>query len=398
MTRPAFEAIDKLSKSFTPHRPIDLPDLFSGRIQLLLRAQDAVNTQGLHVVLFGDRGTGKTSLAHVLGVLVQEPATPNGRRSLLMSCNAGDTFASIWRKVFQEILVAERQLSFVADRIEPAMSRLDVDNALSGPNDVRLALSNFPNRFLIVIDEFDRVTDVRTKQLMADTIKLFSDSNVRTTIMLVGVADSLADLISEHQSIARSTAQIDMEPMGNSELREIVQRGFGSVGFTYSTGLDERIASMSQGYPAYTHLLGLWTGRVAAQAGRTLVTAEDLAEALPLALENVTGGVQFDYEKAVASSRENTLFEQVLLACAVAAKDSVGRFSAVDVKDPLRKITGKAYGTSSFQSHLAKFCEPERGPIMKKSGNRRNYRWQFTNPQIVPYIKMRGVRSGLWKE
>lgn len=386
----------ELSRVFTPHRPIDLPELLSGRLPLLYRAMDAVNTEGLHLILFGDRGTGKTSIAKVLGFMVQEPDRPTGRRVLMASCNSNDDFTSIWRRVFQEVLLAPRQLGFALDRQDVATHRM-ADFEGTEPNDVRLMVQAFPHPSVIVIDEFDRVpmnTDAR--RLMADTIKLFSDTGVTSTIIIVGVADSIAELIAEHQSIARNVAQIPVEPMSMDELGDIIRKGYEKVGFGYAQGLPNEIAQLSQGYPHYTHLLGLWSGRQAAANGDDTVSLDHMERAIPEALQNATGNVQEEYERAVASSRPDALFKQVLLACAVANKDGLGKFSATDVRAPLRRIMGgRDLLTGAYQSHLAKFCEAERGPMLKKSGRRRSYRWRFVNPQVIPYILLRGREDGL---
>src|SRR5665647_1383766 len=89
MTMDAMQ-LERLSQAFTPHRPIDLPEFLSGRLDLLYRAMDAANTEGLHVIFFGDRGTGKTSIARILGIMLQEPNRIDGRRVLHTSCNSGD--------------------------------------------------------------------------------------------------------------------------------------------------------------------------------------------------------------------------------------------------------------------------------------------------------------------
>jgi hypothetical protein len=44
---------------------------------------------------------------------------------------------------------------------------------------------------------------------------------------------------------------------------------------------------------------------------------------------------------------------------------------------------------------LAKFCQAERGPILKKSGSKRNYRWRFIDPQVIPYINIHGKQEDL---
>lgn len=387
---------ERLSRSFTPHRPIDLPEWFAGRIHLLDRAADAINTEGRHVVLFGDRGVGKTSLARVLAVGVQEPELELGQRAIVVVCNSQDTYASVWRKVFQEVQVAQRQLGFTQEATAAVAGRLYVDDTeAADPNDVRLIVRSLPNRAVIVIDEFDRVPSSETQRLMADTIKLFSDTGVKSTIVLVGVADSIAELIAGHESISRNIAQVQVLPMEVAELELIVQRGFAYSGFTFAPELDESIANLSQGYPAYTHLLGLWGGRRALDAGRTEVTFQDLDAAIQDALDNAAANVQQEYENAVASVRKDHLFREVLLACALADKDSLGRFAAVNVCGPLEQITGRPYTTGAFQSHLTKFTEPKRGPVLKRTGSRRNYRWQFLNPQLIPFVRLHGVELGM---
>jgi Cdc6-like AAA superfamily ATPase len=385
----------RLNEAFTPHRPIDLPKFLSGRVDLLYRAIDAANTEGLHVILFGDRGTGKTSIARVLSLMLQEPNRADGRRVLQASCTSSDTFTSIWRRVFQEILVAPRQLGFSPDQSQIAVHRMqDFDG--TEPNDVRLMVQALPNPSVIVIDEFDRVPiDSDARRLTADTIKLFSDTGVKATIILVGVADSIGELIAEHQSIARNIEQIPVEPMSPTELGDIIRKGYDYVGLRYDDSLPRQMAELSQGYPHYTHLLGLWAGRRALQDGAEVVTSTVLEAAIPDALRGATGGVQQEYERAILSSQKEALFEEVLLACALARKDSLGRFATADVRTPLGLILGREVPIGGYQSHLAKFCEPERGPVLKKSGKRRSYRWQFVNPQIIPFILIRGKERGI---
>ena len=300
-------------------------------------------------------------------------------------------------KVFQEIQVTQRQVGFIQDATAPIVGRLDLpDTAIDDPNDVRLYVRSLPNPSVIVIDEFDRVqTGGDTHRLMADTIKLFSDTGVASTVVLVGVADSVADLITGHESIARNIAQVQVSRMEVGELSQIVQRGFTYADLDFAKGLDRRIAELSQGYPAYTHLLGLWSGRRTLDAGRASVTFQDLDFAIEDALENASANVQQEYENAVASVRKDNLFREVLLACALAEKDSLGRFAAVNVREPLARITHRDYATGAFQSHLAKFAEAQRGPVLKKTGSRRNYRWQFLNPQLIPYIQLHGIQTGL---
>lgn len=92
MGKPWLQAVEHLPKYFTPHHPISLPDFLAGRISLLYRVQDAANTEGLHVALWGDRGTGKTSIARVLAYLMQEREKQDGRRAILVTCTSEDHY------------------------------------------------------------------------------------------------------------------------------------------------------------------------------------------------------------------------------------------------------------------------------------------------------------------
>ena len=384
-----------LSRAFTPHKPISLPELLSGRLELLYRLQDAVNTEGLHVVLFGDRGTGKTSLAKVVAVLSQEPDDERGRRCVLVSCTAEDNFTTIWRKVGQEVLLSQRQMGLIQSETFQIVGRLDLESAIKSPNDAKILLEGLNHPTVLVFDEFDRITDRQTQSLMADTIKSFSDHNVRSTLIFVGVGKSLSDLLHEHLSISRNIAQVRVDPMEVDELAQIIQKGCKIVELTFETGLDLEIAKLSQGYPHYTHLLGLWTGRQAIDSRRTHLFFSDLAQAIPAVLLNAEGGLQEQYERAIDSSKKAALFRQVLLACAMANKDSLGRFPVGAVQEPLKAITGQNYTTGAYQAHLGKFCEVERGPVLERSGQPKSYRWRFLNPQLIPYVVLQGVNDKL---
>lgn len=393
---PDLLAIERLNKSFTPTRPIALPDLLSGRLDLLYRLLDDIVTPSQHVLLYGARGVGKTSIARVLAVLAQDALDPNGKRSIVVSCDSADTYGSIWRKVFQEILLSERQLGFDGYQRQSIVGRWDPNDTISVPNDVRLLLAGVPNPTTVIIDEFDRIpTEGEANRLMTDTIKLFSDSGTPCSIVLVGVGRSIEDLVSAHQSVSRNIDYVPVDPLEPTELAQIIQKGMQKASMTFEDGLDSTIAQLSQGYPHYTHLLGLWAGRQALEKGNQHVTHNNLREALPRSIANAAGGIRLEYDKATDSTQPNNLFKEVLLACALADKDVRGRFSLAAVHEPLRKILERKVARSSYQRHLALFCEFEHGPVLTKTGRRKNYRWSFVNPQLVPFVRLQGIKEGL---
>src|SRR5262245_33267034 len=82
-----------IRKIFTPHKPIAIPQFFFGRQTEVNRIMDAITTPGLHALLFGDRGVGKSSLANF--------ASSNflkffaGGTHVEVRCDSASTFESI---------------------------------------------------------------------------------------------------------------------------------------------------------------------------------------------------------------------------------------------------------------------------------------------------------------
>src|ERR1700731_4500181 len=95
---------------FKPRTPITVKELFAGRWGELKTIQDATHQAGLHVVIYGERGVGKTSLANVVRPTIwtldnfgKDPDSANDRLVVNCVANSTDTFSSIWQKLFSEI-------------------------------------------------------------------------------------------------------------------------------------------------------------------------------------------------------------------------------------------------------------------------------------------------------
>ena len=392
----ASEIREALEGSFSPNEPITLPDLLRGRRREISRTIEAVNATSVHAVVFGDRGVGKTSIALVTAALTQEAERPDGRRALIASCSSADDFVSIWMSVFEEILTVERTAGFTTAPSSTPSGGLELDpEQLKTPNSVRLAIESLPNPTVVIIDEFDRVADEATRALMAETIKLFADRGTNSTLVIVGVADDVADLMEAHRSIGRNLYEIPVGPLSQEELAEIVTSGLGRAGMSWSQTVPPHIARLCHGYPYYAHVIGRNAGHAALDIGRNFVELGDVRSAIDDIIENSLQSLRSDYERAVASPQPGNRFRQVLLACAMARKDALGRFAAANVREPLRKITGQSHhDIPHFQSHLTKFTDPSRGPVLRRLGEPRSYRYRFTDPRMVPYVTLRGTTSG----
>lgn len=128
-----------------------------------------------------------------------------------------------------------------------------------------------------------------------------------------------------------------------------------------------------------------------------VITENDLDKGIKSALDQWQQSVKSVHYKAVLSSQPGNIFQQVLLACAMADTDDFGYFTATAVKAPLRTITGKDYDIPSFANHLKEFSEPKRGQIIERVGQTRRFRYRFVSPLMKPYIVMKGFSDGLLK-
>jgi Cdc6-like AAA superfamily ATPase len=389
-----------LGQAFRPAAPINTRDLFAGRTAQVSDIFGVTAQPGQHAVIYGERGVGKTSLATVTTELI---STLHGatRRPFTAraNCDTGDDYSSIWRKAFEQIqfLVQTPGFGFgseLQEAVETAGQYLPSENIT--PDDVRrvMQILSVHGPVVVFVDEFDRLPTNGAQTLFADTIKTLSDQMIDATIVVVGVADDVSELIAEHHSVERALVQIHMPRMSPAELAEIVNRGMETAEMTIADEATDRITRLSQGLPHYTHLLAQLAGNAALDEGRQNVILDDVETAIARAISRAQQSIMDAYHRATFSTR-TTLYPQVLLACALADGDEFGFFAAPDVRDPLTRIMGKPYDIPAFAQHLNELSEAKRGPILQKKGQVRRFRYRFVNPLVQPYVVMKGLSDEL---
>jgi hypothetical protein len=270
------------------------------------------------------------------------------------------------------------------------------DPANITPNEVRLVLRQLTTGapVLIFIDEFDQIGSREVKKLFADTIKILSDQAIRATIVPVGVGDSVTDLIDEHASIGRALIQVQMPRLPLAERREIIDKGLTEAGMTVTRRAADRIAYLSQGLPHYVHRLAQQAGMAAVYGESLEVRLEHVDFAIKVLVTDTQESVAKDYHIATYSTRPDTLYEDVLLACACAPADDRGFFRAAAIEGPLTAIKAKSYKVPAFARHLEAFRSEERGKVLVREGTPKYYRLRFRDPLLQPYVIMRGCAPG----
>lgn len=387
-----------ISRAFRPAAPVDDESLFAGRKQQMVRLIDVVEQPGQHAAVYGGRGVGKTSLAKVMVKIlsVQDPPVV----ALHYTCSATDTFDSVWRSIFGDLLVTLQTPAFgftgsPSSTNIPSTAILGLDDPASADS-IRRGLFALTRSaaLAIFVDEFDRLADAE-KIGFADTTKVLSDQLIPVTVALIGVADDVDGLTTAHESVRRSLAQIYMPNMSPPELAQIIDKGVAACEMTVDTAFTSQVVNLARGLPNYVHLIAQNACRVAVDSNRTDVRASDLDDAINRSLESVQQSSLDTYHRATSSNRE-TLYKQVLLACALAKRDEKGTFGAADVRDELARVTGTFRDLPAFAQHLNDFSgEGRRGGVLDRMGTTYRYRYRFRDPLLQPYVLMRGQIDGL---
>ena len=374
--------ITRLNKVFTPSTPIGRRAAFAGRFDQIMQITGAVSQPGRHIVLYGERGVGKTSLANILSELLIPTESSFREYAVRVNCSVDDSFRSVWTRILGELQVPVPE---------------NWSYGVPSPDEIRQLLAKVDPPMVIVIDEYDRLDDDSALSLMADTIKALSDHTVGTKLVLVGVSDSIEQLIGEHESVRRALEEVAMPRMERKEIAELIVDGFKDVGISIEEAALSRIARLAEGLPTYAHSLSLRAGTLAVQDDDERVRLAHVERAAKQLVDS-PHSTRSAYITATQSPRPENLFAQVLAACALATKDELGYFTPASVKEPLSKIMGREYDIPAFSRHLSEFIGESRGAILQRKGEPRKYRFRFRDPLMQPFAIMAALSQGLIPE
>jgi hypothetical protein len=392
---------DQAQVVFTPQAPIHRREFFVGRVQQISKLLDTIRQPGAHAIVYGERGVGKTSLVTILPPLL-EFLKYAGIVTSKIQCNDSDTYESICRKLMSNLTVtANNTVLANYEKKLPLPDTLDLwlsENPT--PDELRRLVLTLGGRHLIaIIDEFDRIANKNDiTNMVANTIKLLSDTLSPSTFIIVGIGDTVEGLIAGHGSIDRCLTEIPMPRMNIDEMRELINAAVKEIKMTIDDEATQYICRIAQGLPSYVHLLGRESALAAIDDEALHITKSHAVRGLHSALGLVPGILIQDWDKATASPKPNNLFKQVLLACALAPKSELGFFPARSVQAPFSAITGKTYEIPGYGGSLHLLTEERRAAILQKRGESHRWRYRFRNPLMEPYAIMYGVKHNLLTE
>lgn len=337
----------RLGRAYPVSQPVSDLRQFAGRRDLLTSVIRSIEERRMHVVLYGDRGIGKTSLLHIIALLAKDA------RYLVRysSCSASSDLDSTFRAIAEDIpllyhekgdptsaqVEAGRTLAdlFESTRLTPA-ALSEVFDGVSG------------TRLLIILDEFDRTENADFRREVAELIKNLSDRSSKVQILIGGVAENLSELIRQIPSIRRNLLGIPVGKMSDEELTEILSNGQAISGLPIERNAQDKLIRSANGSPYLANLIAHQASSRAIERGGKLVTAADLKEALAMMAEEQTLRLPEDARSQV----ERLIAEVPQAELRSAVSHALEHFGQVPLKQfPALKVF--AQGTPATDGTLA---------------------------------------------
>ncbi|MGY1803976.1 AAA family ATPase [Blastococcus sp. SYSU D00922] len=378
---------------FTPHKPVSETDLLFGRQDEVRGLFETLNTPGQHILLYGERGVGKTSLANVLAAVVR---SGSAQELFTKRCDSHDSFATIMASPLARVgadltltqvekssggeagaALSAGPLSIEASRAREVVATYQATGKLS-PSTVGAALGDL--RGLLIIDEADAISEDDDRRQLAELIKNLSDSGSPFKIMIVGIAATGAELTAAHPSVARCLREVKLRRMATAELRAIVESGAGALGLHFDRKAVDMIVKLSAGYPHFTHLLALKCAEEAIGQRRNRIGPEDLRAALRLAVQDAEGTLRRVYGDAIRS--QSDLYRQILVACATFETEE---FSSADLRDAIERVTGSPISQGSLNNYFQRLVSNTGSAILRRTGQGH---YRFEDPRMASYVRI----------
>lgn len=377
-----------LGQVFSPISPIQERDFFFGRLNQLEKIADAINESGQHAILYGERGVGKTSLANIMS------KSYTNLYPVKITCDRQDTFKTLWERAFESIQFSKTTagLGFNSQQITEIVNlKGQITNI---PNLRANQLVNIINSFgnfktLFIFDEFDNINNERTRSAFADLIKSLSDNNVNTTVVLIGIADSIENLIGNHQSLERCLKQVKMPRMKSEEGEEIIINGLRKLEIKIERKIIDKIIEFSSGFPHYIHLLCKYGAKEMIKNNKDNFSDAYLTIAIREGIENTSEQLRISFRKAILSSNSSNKWRDLIYACANCDLDEFNAFTISDVVCQYNSITKGKTKNNDLNYNLNKLTTEDRGEILTKLGKGMSTRYCFKNPMMRAFVKLK---------
>lgn len=278
----------KLRDVFTPAQPVTQRNLFAGRLDVLANLIEIIEERLSHVVLFGERGMGKTSLLHILSGLAEES------RYLVLraTCGANSRFDDMFRALLEDIpLLYSKSISPTDedDASERSLAELLPEGSFDARQLSDVLAEVTGTRILILVDEYDRIQSEPFRLSVAELIKNLSDQAAPVQLVITGVSANLHELIGYIPSIRRNVIGVSMPRLSYDEAASLVAMGEKAANLRFDKPVVEMIHALANGSPYLTRLICHHASLLALAHERYDVRGEHIESALDRIVEEAEG-------------------------------------------------------------------------------------------------------------
>lgn len=319
---------DKANQVFHPSQPIRHPDMLFGRAAQLERTITSLDTPGRSVFIYGERGVGKTSLAQTAAYMVNSSDSD----PVFLSCSPDTTFSKLAIQVARRLAsipvhktrrratTVEANVSVgvlnLLQRIETSDGDLPTDLDTNDAVDlfIEIAKRTPERKTVVVLDEIDTIESDTVRRDLAYLLKQLGDRECPIKFIYVGIADTVEELLRNHESASRYIAAVQLQRLQMETLTMMVMEGFEKLNVKMWEHYAGRIARISDGFAHFTHLISLKLAYLVIDEGLTKIEAEHLDVALAMAVEDSEMWLKGQYDLAVRKYRDR--YEAVLWAVA----------------------------------------------------------------------------------
>lgn len=385
---------------FTPGAPIEMPDLFFGRQQELSDLKNAVKRPGLHPVVIGNRGVGKTSLVHQAFTDLLIPP-------YFITCNSHMSFNHFAQAVLNKLGLDIAQFDSGEDvRKDVERKRSQSGMGMATPSFVKHtyrrgglslhtfdpwhlfeSLKNISQKVLIIVDEYDKIPSDATNfhAGIAELIKTLADNRREcdSRLVIVGVAQSAQDLLGRHESIERSAREIYLRPLRYEDVQDFLSEAEKKLDFQFKPTVKQAIIHNSMGYPYYVHLVGLECIDAMLQRDKSarFVTEIDYEKAVKMATKKAFRSELRKYKNAIdgLSEKEITLIREL-------SKELTTSKSKIVLRLELQRrlSANNVMSVEEFNNTLIRLQQEKK--LLYISRNKDDIR--FSDPLMAPFLSM----------
>ncbi len=360
-------------------QPVLGRESFAGRHDALAQLISCIEQQRVHVVIYGERGIGKTSLTHVFAETAREA------RYLVLygSCGTEARFDTMFRsfaaripRLYHRSVMPNSPEAEAGDHFD----RMLDENF--GPRELADLFSDVTGtRVIIILDEYDRVLDVNFRRDVAELIKNLSDRAARVQLVLTGVAQNLDELIGYAPSIRRNIVGLPMRPLNTGEVRELLALGEAVAEIKYSDAAVSMITAMAGGSPYLVRLVAHQAGLAALNEQKPVVTDNHARIAVERVLTDWNASLPRRVQ--VSLGREEARTHWPLLIAAARAGSSADGFFTVD--DVVTEMGGSQPATF-VERDLKRFAHPH--DLLELVDQDKELRFRFRYPGVSSLLLM----------